>query len=83
MHNPYPKVKVSDGNIWDEYEPVQAYEDEDLGSGMCSTVTKARLKGTGEDGQIFFVKKCSEEMIWTADNEAPGLEVAGNVPGVV
>ena len=22
-------------------------------------------------------------MIWTADNEAPGLEAAGNVPGVV
>ena len=58
-------------------------EGEELGSGMCSTVTKAKVKGAGEDAEIFFIKRIAGEMIWTADNELPGLELAGNYPGVV
>ena len=75
-------MPISDGNIWDEYDKVVEGKEE-LGSGMCSTVTKARVKGAGEDSEIFFVKRINEEIMWTADNELPGLELAGNYPGVV
>jgi len=50
---------------------------------MCSKVTKARLKGAAADSEVFFIKQIHKEMIWTADNEKPGLELAGNYPGVV
>jgi hypothetical protein len=48
---------------------------------MCSTVTKARKKGAGIGGEIYFVKKITE--MWSADNEIIGLRKAGNHPGVV
>ena len=51
---------------------------------MCSTTTKAKLKGSGPDGEEFFIKTISnEEIMWTADNEAKALELAGNMPGIV
>ena len=79
----YDKVPVSHGDIWEEYEAI-VKEGEELGSGMCSTVTKARKKSEGPDGEEYFIKTINnEEIMWTADNEAAGLELAGNIPGCV
>jgi hypothetical protein len=79
------KVPISTGNIWDEYDPITEGKEE-LGSGMCSKVTKARKKGVvagSPEDEIYFIKQIHKEMAWTADNEKPGLELAGNYKGVV
>ena len=39
----FEKVPISTGDIWEEYDPVKEGNDE-LGSGMCSKVTKATKK---------------------------------------
>ena len=79
----YEKVPVSTGDIWQEYDPITT-EGEILGQGMCSTVTKARKKSEGPTGQEYFIKTIAADgMMWSADNERTGLELAGNLPGVV
>ena len=79
----FDKVPISHGDIWEEYEPCKT-EGEDLGSGMCSVVTKARKKSEGADGEEYFIKTIANgDLMWTADNEAKSLELAGNMPGVV
>ena len=79
----YEKVEIFKHNFWDDYDPV-VKEGEDLGAGMCSSVTKARLKSDGPDGKEIFLKRIhNKDLMWTAENEMAGLELAGNIPGVV